>query len=287
MYLRLVLSLWLLASVAVAEDKPLAEAWEYAPSMQQLAATFRGQPGVVLHIGDELLSANAYGQWARYGRGRTAAEIALLQQFHLDAKNSRDGWWLVRTPHFPGGTYTACSTWRMDQLLHGGRSSFPRLATLLKEHEPQIVVLLLGRQDLAIGRKYDAYRADAERAVDTILAQRAICILCTLPPYAGNLELSAAYNRGLRELAAERKIPLLDFEREILTRRPEDWNGTLMNRNDYLPTVEQGAANPAAAPTAENLRESGYLLLGWLSTKKILEVSSCLPAVQAATSKPE
>ena len=133
---------------------------------------------------------------------------------------------------------------------------------------------MLGRHDMAINRKYEAFRPNAEKVIDTILAQHAICILCTLPPNAGNIELGEAYNRGLREIAAERNIPLIDFEREILARRPNDWNGTLMNRNDLLPTSEQGSANPASEPTAENLRESGYLLLGWLSVRKLVEVGS-------------
>jgi hypothetical protein len=29
---------------------------------------------------------------------------------------------------------------------------------------------------------------------------------------------------------------------------------------------------PESEPTAENLRESGYLLRGWLSVKKLIEV---------------
>ena len=60
---------------------------------------------------------------------------------------------------------------------------------------------------------------------------------------------------------------------EILKRRPDDWNGTLLSKNDVHPTAEQGGATASSAPTAENLRNSGYLLRGWLSVKKIAEVS--------------
>jgi hypothetical protein len=39
--------------------------------------------------------------------------------------------------------------------------------------------------------------------------------------------LAASYNDALRELAKRQSLPLIDFEREILARRPNDWDGTL------------------------------------------------------------
>ena len=71
-----------------------------------------------------------------------------------------------------------------------------------------------------------------------------------------------------------RKLPLFDFEAEILARRPNDWDGTLLGKGDVHPTANQGSATPASEPTAENLRSSGYLLRGWLSVKKIGEVKA-------------
>ncbi len=67
-------------------------------------------------------------------------------------------------------------------------------------------------------------------------------------------------------------MPLIDYEAEILARRPKDWNGTLLGKNDVHPTAEHGKINAASAPTEENLRSSGYLLRGWLSVRKIAEV---------------
>ena len=71
-------------------------------------------------------------------------------------------------------------------------------------------------------------------------------------------------------LAKERGLPLLDLEREILTRRPDDWFGTLMDRIHL--TASQAGVNPGAEPTAENLRRSGYLLRGCLTVRKIAEI---------------
>lgn len=65
-------------------------------------------------------------------------------------------------------------------------------------------------------------------------------------------------------------MPLLDLEREILTRRQGDWYGTLMDRIHL--TAAQTGGNPAAEPTPDNLRKSGYHLRGWLTAQKIAEI---------------
>ncbi|HYT92234.1 MAG TPA: hypothetical protein VEL76_26200 [Gemmataceae bacterium] len=49
-----------------------------------------------------------------------------------------------------------------------------------------------------------------------------------------------------------------------------DGFGTLMDRVHL--TASQTGGNPAAAPTAENLRKSGYQLRGWLTVQKIAEI---------------
>jgi hypothetical protein len=74
----------------------------------------------------------------------------------------------------------------------------------------------------------------------------------------------------LRELAKERRVPLIDMEQEILQRRPDDWYGTLMTRMHL--TASRAGANPGSEPTEKNLRESGFLLRGWVTVRKIAEV---------------
>ena len=88
----------------------------------------------------------------------------------------------------------------------------------------------------------------------------------------GQPDLAKAYNVGLRELARAKQVPLIDYEAEILRRRPDDWNGTLLGKNDVHPTAGKGEVNSASEPTEENLKNSGYLLRGWLSVRKIAEV---------------
>jgi lysophospholipase L1-like esterase len=255
------------------EEKPLPQPWDYVKSMKKTAARFKGRPGVVLHIGDSITHANPYGQWARGGQGRTDEDKAALTWMHAGANDDSDGWWLASFDHPDGGrSYTACGGITTGEMLAGGKNKMPSLAQLLDQYKPQMVVLMLGTNDVSANRTVAAYKADMEKAVDLILEHGVICILSTIPPHVGKPELAKKYNDALRELAKARELPLIDYEWEILKRRPDDWNGTLLNKNDVHPTAQQGEITASSEPTAENLRNSGYLLRGWLSVKKIAEV---------------
>jgi hypothetical protein len=83
-----------------------------------------------------------------------------------------------------------------------------------------------------------------------------------MPPHPGREALARSYNLELRSLARSRKLPLIDYEREILGRRPDNWDGTLLGKGDVHPTADRAGVRPTSAPTAQNLRESGYLLRG-------------------------
>jgi hypothetical protein len=267
------LSLLALVPVVRADEKPLAQTWDYAKSMKKVTGRFKGRPGVVLHFGDSITYANPYGQWARGGKGQTDDDKAILSWMHTGADNDTDGWWLARFDHPNGGrSYTACGGICIDEMLAGGKNKMPSLTKLLDEYKPQMVVLMLGTNDVSSNRKVEAYKADMEKAVDAILERGVICILSTIPPHSGKPELAKKYNEALRQLAKARELPLIDYEQEVLKRRPDDWNGTLLNKNDVHPTAEQGGTMANSAPTAENLRNSGYLLRGWLSVQKIAEV---------------
>jgi lysophospholipase L1-like esterase len=256
-----------------AEPTPLPQDWDYAPAMRKVAERFKGRLGVVLHVGDSITYANPYGQWARFGKGHSEEGKALLQWMHCGADDDTDGWFLARFDHPDGGrSHTAAGGMRADELLAGGKQKLPSLVEMLKKYQPQMVVLMIGSNDVSQERKAEEYLADVEKGVNLILDSGSICILSTIPPFFGRPEASAKYNEGLRGLAKKHGLPLIDYEKEILLRRPRDWNGTLMNKNDAHPTAGNERVNSSAEPTDENLATSGYLLRGWLSVKKIGEV---------------
>lgn len=267
-------SLWLFGwtVVALAQEQPLPQAHEYAAAMKPVAAKFRGRPGVVLHVGDSITYANPYGAWARYGAGKTAEDQAALAWMHAGKDNDTDGWWLCRVD-LPGGrSHTACSGIRLNEMLAGGRSRMPSLAEMVEKYQPQVVVLMLGTNDVSAGRKAEDFRRDFVQAVELLTGAGVVPIVSTIPPHIGKPALARSMNEAIRAVAQEKKLPLIDYEREILARRPDDWDGTLLNPGDVHPSAARAGATPASAPTAENLRNSGYLLRGWLSVRKIAEV---------------
>ncbi|MEK6237455.1 MAG: SGNH/GDSL hydrolase family protein [Planctomycetales bacterium] len=261
------------ALTAAADERPLPQQHDYAVAMKKVASKFQGVEGVVLHVGDSITYANPHGQWARFGKGKTAADQAVLKWMHAGANNETDGWWLCRFDHPAGGrSHTACSGIRADEMLRGGKRKMAPLSKMLDQYKPRMVVLMLGTNDASAGRDLSAYRSDMEKCVEEILQRGAICILSTIPPHHGRKALVESYNQALREIAKTQGLPLIDFEKEILARRPDDWNGTLLGKNDVHPTSRSGDVAPSSPPTKENLRSSGYLLRGWLSVRKIAEV---------------
>ena len=255
------------------EEVPLSQGWDYAEAMRKVAAKGAGRAGVVLHVGDSITYANPYGAWARDGKGRTAADLAALKWMHAGARDDTDGWYLASFDHPDGGrSHTACGGLRADELLAGGKQGMPSLAEILDRYTPQAAVVMVGTNDASAGRTVDAYRRDMEAVVEAMASRGVVPIVSTIPPHVHRQELARSYNEALREIARRWGLPLIDFEREILARRPRDWDGTLLNRGDVHPTAESGGAGPASEPTAGNLCNSGYLLRGWLSVKKIAEV---------------
>lgn len=250
--------------------KPLTEAWDYAVPMKKVAAKFKGNEGVVLHVGGSMTIANPYGTWARSGKGKTPEDLAILKWMHTDAKDKRDGWWLCRTEVVNYRAHTAESGLKSAMLLAGGKRGLPTLAKMLDDYQPRMVTIECGIYDVEDGVALDDYRKNMAQSLDLILNRGVIPVLNTIPPFKAQLQRTKQFNEALRELAKERGIPILDLEREILTRRPDDWFGTLMDRIHL--TASQKGGNPASDPTPENLKMSGYQLRGFLTVRKIAEI---------------
>jgi hypothetical protein len=253
-----------------AREKPLAEEWDYVVPMKKVAAKFKGVEGVVLHVGGSMTIASPYGDWARNGKGKTPEDIAILNWMHCRANDKTDGWWLCRTELVHYRTYTTESGLQSPMLFAGGNLGLPPLEKILAEYKPRMVTLEVGIYDVENKRPAGEYRKNMASALDLILDRGAIPILTTIPPFKADMELTRTYNQILRALAKERGLPLLDMEKEIFLRRPNDWFGTLVNRIHL--TAREGGGSTSAEPTPENLRKSGYLLRGFLTVQKIAEI---------------
>ncbi len=251
-------------------DGPLPEGWEYAAPMRKVAAKFRGAEGVVIHVGGSMTIANPYGTWARSGKGKTADDEAILKWMHTEAKDKTDGWWLCRTELEHYRAYTSESGLKSAMLFDGGKRGLPTLPKMLDDYKPRIVTIECGIYDIEDNVALDDYRKNVAKAIDAILDRGAIPLPNTIPPFKAQLARTRSFNDALRVLCEERGVPLLDLEREVFARRPDDWFNNLMDRIHL--TAGQPAAGPGAEPTAENLARSGYLLRGWLTVRKVAEI---------------
>jgi hypothetical protein len=251
-------------------EGPLPEAWDYVEPMKKATGKFRGNEGVVLHVGGSMTIANPYGTWARSGKGKTAEDEAILKWMHTGANDKTDGWWLCRMEVVHYRAHTSESGLQAAMLLEGGKRGLPTLEKILDEYRPRMVTLEVGIYDVEENTPLDDYRQRMGKVLDLIMDRGAIPVLNTIPPFRAQLKRTQEFNVALRALAKERGVPVLDLEREILARRPEDWFGPLMDRIHL--TAGQAGVSPGAEPTADNLKQSGYLLRGWLTVRKIAEI---------------
>ena len=88
----------------------------------------------------------------------------------------------------------------------------------------------------------------------------------------------------MRALAQSRALPLIDYHREIVLRRPgTTWIGTLISTDGVHPTASgagftissdpyAAGGDPATHTTGASLENVGYLLRSWLSVQKLKEV---------------
>src|SRR5262249_48904800 len=113
--------------------------------------------------------------------------------------------------------------------------------------------------------------------VQRCLKNGTVVLLSTIPPRHGHLEQARQYAAAVRKVAAEEKVPLIDYFAEILKRRPNDWDGALPKfkgtpgGEDEVPTLIARDGGHPSNPSKfrdyseESLRSNGYGLRNYLS----------------------
>lgn len=267
--LKLMLCVGLCAGMGFAQEggglKAPAETYDWATPMKEVAKKFSGTQGVYLLVGDSITYANPNTQYCRYGQGQSPAEKAFLKWAHAGEKNDSDGFHLASADAAGGRSHTAVSGIRADESLKGGKAGIPALDALIKKYNPQLVLYMLGTNDLSGNRPVAQYIADVEKAMDLFLANGTVPILSTLPPHKHRLEACEAYNTALRQLAEKKKIPLLDLNAEMKARAGDGYMDAYLDKDGIHLSVNGIAAGPA---TEENLKKSGYLLRGYTTVQK-------------------
>jgi lysophospholipase L1-like esterase len=146
----------------------------------------------------------------------------------------------------------------------------------LKNVNPEVAVILFGTNDLtALPEK--EYEQKTSEVVDRCLKNGTIVILTTPPPRSGLLEKSKRFAEAVRRVAKDKQVPLIDYQADILKRRPDDWDGTLPKFKDVkgseyeVPTlIARDGVHPSNPRryqdySAASLRSNGYALRSYLT----------------------
>ncbi|PCJ62867.1 MAG: hypothetical protein COA79_01705 [Planctomycetota bacterium] len=258
-------------SIAFAGDVK-KETWDYTKTAKELSKKFTGSKGKVVPLGDSITYANQAGKWARYGKGKNKDEMAISRWMKSNKNDKSNGWWLAANDQPRGRSWTAASGITSGQYIKGGFHGLPSADNILKAHNPQIALIMLGTNDMKKKVTAEKYGQNMETIYKKCMANGTIPVACSVIPTTwGSEAVVKAYNEQIFNIAKKLKIPFVDLNGEFMKRRPgKTWLGTLISKDGAHPTHKL-SAGPA---TEENLKNDGYLLKCYYQVHKVMEIKS-------------
>ncbi|MDB5306847.1 MAG: hypothetical protein JWO38_1049 [Gemmataceae bacterium] len=211
------------ALVVISPARAADPAW--VGPMKTVHAKFTGTPGTLGLFGDSITNSLAF--WSGW-------EFAPKT---LDPDQAKD----LETVR--GHMKADCwRKWRGPEYGNQGRMTIrwadENAGKWLQKLNPEAVVLMFGTNDLG---QLDAkeYDAKTRAVVGLCLKNGTVVLMTTIPPRSGMLEKAKAFADVQRKVAADLKLPLIDYQAEILKRRPDDWDGTLPKFQEFAKDVYQ------------------------------------------------
>lgn len=241
---------------------------EWVEEMKKVHQKFSGQKGTFAQFGDSITVTMAF--WAPLPYARKNALPEMKRAFQIVNAYMRPECWKWKGPEFgnEGGKTVKWALEHVDEWL--------------KRLNPEVALVMFGTNDLT-HVSVDEYRAQLKPLVQKCLDNGTIVILSTIPPRSGFVEKSAAFAEAARQVAAELKVPLVDYHAEIIKRRPDDWDGSSEKFKGYegydVPTlISRDGVHPSHPAkyrddySEEALRCNGYSLRNYLMLLKYAEV---------------
>ena len=206
---------WHAALVVAATDRGVQAALpeaDWVGPMKKVHAHFTGKPGTFAHFGDSITVSRAFWTGLQWDRKNAPPEMA--RAYELVKKYMRAECWDWKGPQFgsEGGMTIRWAHENVDQWL--GRLN------------PEVALIMFGTNDLG-GLELAEYETKTRQVVRKCLDHGTIVILSTIPPKHGQARKGAEFAEAVRRIAREMKVPLSDYQAEILRRRPDDWDGAM------------------------------------------------------------
>jgi lysophospholipase L1-like esterase len=256
--MRLSLFLLPLLAMPVSADDP---AW--VGPMKDVHAKFTGPPGTLACFGDSITVTMAF--WA---------------PLQGEPKNMPDD---MKAAHALVKGYLKPECWsKWKGPAHGSNGGMTirwadeNVDKWLKALNPEAAVILFGTNDLG-GLDRKEFETKTAGVVDRCLKNGTVVLLTTLPPRHGAVDKAKDFADAVRAVAKDKKIPLIDYQAEVLKRRPDDWDGALPKFKDVpggeyeVPTlIARDGLHPSYPKahqdySADSLSKSGYTLRNYLT----------------------
>lgn len=218
-------------------------------AMKAIHAKGTAQPGSVSQIGDSITYSKAFLAGLAWGEAK-GSEWDVLKRLTVKDFNERKG-----ADHGNYSGWTAAD-------------GLAKVPAVLAAEKPAIAVIMYGTNDVRKQVTPADYERNLKAIVELCLKAGCIPIISTIPPQLGQDASVQSFNAVIRKIAAETKIPLVDFHAEILKRQPGTaWNGTLLGKDDVHPS---GGANFDFSEG--NLKVCGYALRNHLTCRALKQV---------------
>ena len=243
----------------------LAQAPYYQANMVSVHSHYVGPVssphGLVARFGDSITYSGAFFKPLMYiptsgitGANGTAADKAALTWFQGYVNGNCMSWQDDAVASSDGNYSGMDSSWPVtmnDQF--AGKSN---IAGWLTKLNPEMAVIMWGTNDMAHGISVAQYKTNMTAVVTACENNGTIPILTTIPPSANYLSTYPAYAQAMRDLATQLNVPLIDYNADILARRPGiTWENTIIGSDGTHPT-----GNNSQNFSATALASDGYAL---------------------------
>lgn len=241
----------------------------WVDAMAKVHARFTGRKGTFAHFGDSITVTLAFWTPLLYERKNASPEMERAYQL-VKGYLQKECWRDWKGAQF-GNTGMMTVRW-----------AHKNIDEWLERLNPEVALIMFGTNDLN-SVPLAEYEDKTRQVVKSCLDNGTVVILSTIPPRHRFAEKAAGYAEAVRKIARQMKVPLIDFDAEILRRRPDDWDGALDKFAQYegydVPTLlARDGVHPSHPKkyrddySPEALRCCGYSLRNYLVLMAYAEV---------------